>query len=231
MGRWTRQMNKKANKFIKTYVELFEVTRNPFDAILYSFILNQGEIQKTNEPKIEQTHLQETFNVGRRVITRSLTELQEDGLIEFTKDYNCKGKKKYITTKFTLKYQLQEEQTDTPNAEPIQNAETQDATEQTTFEEPTISREESQNEIGMRMLDEIGYTPIKTYSDFLGEASTQSTTYYEDLENLNTPEKETPVLSDSHNITYNDDDFFNDGIPTKEEVEQKRKNEINPKFR
>lgn len=160
-------MTKTNNTYIKTYVELFDATRSGLHALVYSFILNQSEYQKTNNPKIEQTFIQKSLNLGRKIVERILKELKEDGLIDYTKGYNYAGGKAYTTTKFTLKYQLQEVQTDTPNAEPIQNAETLDATEQTTYEqepqtETVENHDEQVNNIGMSMMESDGYASEPT---------------------------------------------------------------------
>ena len=132
-------MTKTNNRYFKSYFELFDVTRNPLDALVYSFILNQAEFQKTDNPKIEQTFIQSTLKMSEYQVMRCLKELKEDGLLDYTRDYNNFKGKNYTTTKFTLKYEFKQE------SEP-----------ETAVSEPTndvCSHEDEINQMGIEMMD------------------------------------------------------------------------------
>lgn len=151
-------MKKTNNTYIKTYVELFDATRSGLHALVYSFILNQAEYQKTNNPKIEQTFIQKSLNLGRKIVERILKELKEDGLIDYTKGYNYAGGKAYTTTKFTLKYEFKQE------------SEPETAVSEPTNEEPertnaVCSHEDEINQMGLEMLNNNDYAPQPTETE------------------------------------------------------------------
>ena len=94
-------------KYIKTYTELFALVGRA-DAVLYSYILNQAEHQKTDTPSIEQTYLQQVFCESKYKISKSLQNLKNYGLIDYERSCLNKKGKMYTTTIFKLLYKIKE---------------------------------------------------------------------------------------------------------------------------
>lgn len=148
-------MTNENKRFLKTDYSLMKNFRSGFHAFVYSFLLNEGERQRTNTPYVEQKYIMEQLNLTRRKIDSILNDLREDGIIDFSLGYNCVKGYKYRTTKFTLKYQLNESKEETA------------VSEQTTYEqepqtETVENHDEQVNNIGMSMMESDGYAPQPT---------------------------------------------------------------------
>ena len=153
-------MTNENKRFLKTDYSLMKSFRSGFHAFVYSFLLNEGERQRTNTPYVEQKYIMEQLNLTRRKIDSILNDLREDGIIDFSLGYNCVKGYKYRTTKFTLKYQLNESKEETA------------VSEQTTFEqeqepqtETVENHDEQVNNIGMSMMKSDGYAPQPTETE------------------------------------------------------------------
>ena len=141
--------NKNKNTYTKIDDALLEEVGNLVEAFIISFVLREADYYGTTKPEIQKTYIMKRLPIGKKQLDSTLKQLQNEGW--FTMRVTSRGAK---TTLFSLSEKA-------IKYLPKKHVETQDATEQTTFEEPTISN---------------SVTPIQTKQE--------TPTQYDDNDNL-----------------------------------------------